>query len=149
MDEAYPAHAGWNTVLACKWEGEDYLLRYNPSMFTGCAGYSYELFSLDGAGTEIMKADDYVEFDVNFGSHVHEPVDVSAISAFLREAYGYLENSTLLLSTEDGDPWPGMSGKEFFWASGCYFDLPEDPALWEQAIRDCEKEETAARSAYQ
>ena len=146
MDEAYPAHAGWNTVLACKWEGEDYLLRYNPSMSTGCAGYSYELFSLDGAGNEIMKADDYVDFDVNFGSFVHVPLDVPAIADFLREAYGYLEKSTLLLSTEDGDLWPAMSGKEFFWKSGCYFDLPEDPALWEQAIRDCEKEETAARS---
>ena len=118
-------------------------------MSTGLGGYSYQLFSLDETGREVMKAEKYVDFDVNFGSHVHEPLDVSAVSTFLKEAYGYLEHSTLLLSTEDGDLWPAMSGREFFWESGCYFDLPEDPALWEQAIRDCEKEETAARSVYQ
>lgn len=93
-----------------------------------------------------MKANNYVSFDVNFGSSLHETLDAAAVAVFLKEVYDYLGNSTLLLSTEPGDLWPGMSGKEFFRECGCYFDLPEDPALWEQAIRDCEKEETAARS---
>ena len=139
LEEAHPAHVGWNTVFACKLDGEDYLLRYNPYMSTGIAGYSYRLFSLDQAGNEVVKAENAVEFDANFGSPVHQPMDVEAVTAFLQEAYGYLQTSTLLLSTQDGDLWPTVSGEEFFWKSGCYFDLPQDMDQWEETIRAYEQ----------
>lgn len=146
LEEAHPAHMGWNTVLACKVDGEDYLLRYNPHMSTGLAGYSYTLFSLSEAGETVVKATNGVSFDVNIGSPVHEPMDAPAIAVFLQEAYGYMENSTLLLSTEDGEFWPTMPGREFFWKNNIFMELPEDPAAWEQAIRDYEADMTAQRT---
>lgn len=146
VDDAHTSHVGWNTFLACKVDGEDYLLEYNPYMSTGLAGYSYRLFSLDKNGNEVIKAENHVSFDVNIGSPVHEPMDAPAIAAFLQEVYGYLENSTLLLSTEDGEFWPTMPGREFFWKNNIFMELPEDPAAWEQAIRDYEADMTAQRA---
>ena len=111
-EEFSTAHAGWNTVLACKVEGKDYLLRYYPYMIMGIAGYSYTLFVLDENGTEVEVA----------------------------------ENSTLLLSTEPGDLWSGMSGEDFFRESGSCFDLPEDMNQWEQYLVDYQEEFTAIRT---
>ena len=30
---AHPSHAGWTSVFACKIDGEDYLLQYEPEMY--------------------------------------------------------------------------------------------------------------------
>lgn len=147
VDDAHTSHVGWNTVLACKVEGQDYLLQYHPYMSTGLAGYSYQLFSLDESGNEVTKAENSVSFDVNMGSTLHEPMDAAAIAAFLQEVYGYLETSTLLMSTEDGRDWESVSGTDFFRESLPFdLELPNDQSLWEQAIRDYEAEMTAARA---
>ncbi|MUU10002.1 MAG: hypothetical protein EP146_00015 [Oscillibacter sp.] len=47
---AHPSHAGWTSVFACKIDGEDYLLQYEPEMYQGWAEYAYECGPLMGTG---------------------------------------------------------------------------------------------------
>lgn len=106
------AHAGWGSIFACTVDGKDCLLRYTPAMYQGGAGYSYALFSLEGRQETVLRQGS-VSFDVNFGGPSHVSFDVDAIAAFLEEVHGYLDQSTLLLSTEDGIYASGGSGADF------------------------------------
>lgn len=109
----HESHPGWGSYFACRVEGQDYLLRYTPVMYQGCATYSYQLFSLDEAGEELVVREGGVEFDENFGSPVHGSFDPADIAAFLEEVHRLLEGSELLLTTESGDFRSGGSGVEF------------------------------------
>ena len=106
------AHVGWGSVFACTVDGADCLLEYRPWIGQGNAGYSYALFSLEG-GEETILREGSVEFDINFGTSEHHAFDAQAIAAFLEEVHGYLDESTLLLSTEDGFYASGGSGSDF------------------------------------
>lgn len=119
------AHVGWGSVFACNMDGEDCLLEYSPWMAQGGAGYSYALFSLEGGEKTILR-EGGVQFDINFGSPVHTSFDVNAIAAFLEEVHGYLDASTLLLSTEGGEYASGGSGADFRGDdfSGTLYDTP-------------------------
>ena len=148
MQEAYVAHVGWMSIFALEIDGQDYLLRYTPQMVTGCAYYAYQIFSLDEAGEEVLLKENSVEFDVNFGSDsLHHSFDPAAIAAFLEEVHGYLDDSTLLLSTEGGDFRTGGSGAEFqedcFW--DWFYPYDEEETL-EENLRTYAKQMTAARS---
>jgi len=101
-DSAAISHAGWNTIFACHINEDDYLLRYKPSMWQGFATYSYELFFLSESGEELVVMKNQVEFDESFDSSMHQEFDAVAVADFLWEVRGYLLDSTLLLSTEDG-----------------------------------------------
>ena len=48
-----------------------------------------------------------------FGSEMHLSFDSAAIAAFLEEVHGYLDESTLLLTTEGGVFSSGGSGADF------------------------------------
>ncbi|MBQ3556185.1 MAG: hypothetical protein IJA11_00095 [Oscillospiraceae bacterium] len=117
-DRAGTSHVGWNTIFAIKHNGLDYLLRYNPSISTGCAFYCYELFSLDEKGKEVLLNRSEIEFDVNFGG-AHQSFDPKQIADFLEEVHTLLKDSRLLLSTQDFQFRSGGSGAEFngdaFW----------------------------------
>lgn len=124
-DTAGLAHAGWRSFFACTVDGEDCLLTYDPAMYQGGAGYAYELFSLEGGVLTLLRHGD-VQFDVNFGSPSHVSFDPEAIAAFLEEVHGYLDASTLLLSTEGGEYASGGSGADFRGDdfSGTLYDTP-------------------------
>ncbi len=107
------AHPGWGSCFACRVDGEDYLLRYRPTMYQGFATYEYELFSLSEPGKEVEVQTGGVSFDINFGSPFHESYDPEAIAAFLEEVHGLLEDSELLLTTESGVFRSGGSGADF------------------------------------
>lgn len=107
------AHPGWGSCFACRVDGEDYLLRYLPTMYQGFATYEYELFSLREPGKEAVVQKGTVSFDINFGSPMHEDYDPAAIAAFLEEVHGLLEDSELLLTTENGEFRSGGSGAAF------------------------------------
>ncbi len=131
------AHSGWGSVFACDVDGRDCLLRYTPAMYQGAAGYSYTLFSLEG-GEETVLREGSVFFDVNFGGPAHVSFDTSAIAAFLEEVHGYLDESTLLLSTEDGFYASGGSGADFRGDdfSGTLYDTP---GTWLERVRAAEE----------
>jgi len=101
-DSAGIPHVGWNTIFVCHINDDDYLLRYRPTMYQGFASYTYELFFLSETGEERVVMQNQVDFDVKFDAPYHESFEVDAIADFLWELRGYLEDSTLLLSTEDG-----------------------------------------------
>jgi len=99
-DSAYAAHAGWNSLFACRVEGEDYLLRYNPTMYQGFCTYSYEVFALDAAGKELPVRRSSVEFDINWNSPRHE-FDAEELLAFVEQLNEDLAEGSLLLNTDD------------------------------------------------
>lgn len=140
-DTAATSHAGWNNLFAVQINGEDCLLRYNPYMGQGAAGYSYQIFSLNEAGEEVLLSSNYVSFDINFGSTAHQSFDAAAIAAFLEVVHGYLEESILLVSTESGVFRSGGSGADFredgfFWDEFC----PYDPSMTlEENVRNYQK----------
>ena len=111
--EAGLYHAGWVSVFSLELDGEDYLLRYTPAVGQSCYAYTYQLFSLDSTGKEILLQANGAEFDMLFGSEMHLSFDSAAIAAFLEEVHGYLDDSTLLLTTEGGQFRTGGSGADF------------------------------------
>lgn len=127
--DAAEAHIGWTALFALELDGEDCLLRYNPSMGQGACTFTYQIFSLDGEGEERVLLENSVSFDLNFGSETHEAFDPAAIAAFLEEVHGYLAESTLLLSTDGGTFRTGGSGADFresvlgtLWDEACPYD---------------------------
>lgn len=149
MQGAYLAHVGWTSIFALELDGQDYLLRYDPHISTGCGYYSYQLFSLDERGQEVLLRENSVEFDVNFSPTLNGSFDPAAIAAFLEEVHGYLDGSTLLLSTEGGAFRTGGSGAEFredfkFWDDQfCPYD--EEMTL-EENLRNYAERTSAARN---
>lgn len=130
------AHAGWGSLFALTLDGQDCLLWYQPWMGQGAGCYCYQLFSLENGWTVLR--DGLVEFDVNFGSFAHSYYDPAAIAAFLREVHGYLDESTLLFSTEDGSPQKNLPGAEF-WADDFTGGALRGSSDWEQTLREFEE----------
>lgn len=98
-DIALP-HGGYTSIYACRLDGVDYLLQYEPEMWQGRCDYAYRLFSLDETGEVIVQEDD-VSFDCSFRESGHS-FDTEAIADFLWDLRGCLGDSRLLISTEDG-----------------------------------------------
>lgn len=93
-EEAGCAHTGWNTILLYRDEGQDYLIRYLPVMFQGVGSYGWTCFSLEGgrpSETDSMEAEFELPLRMN-----------SRLRGFAERTNWTLENSTILLSTEQG-----------------------------------------------
>lgn len=144
---AHMSHAGWNSIFAVKHNDRDYLLQYNPSMSTGCAFYSYRLFSLDENGNEFVLQSDEIEFDVNFGG-AHQSFDPKRIAGFLEEVHALLNDSQLLLSTENFEFLTGGSGANFkadqFWLNESIYDpeksLEENLRIYAEHLTELRKD---------
>lgn len=96
-------HAGENGLYALCLDGEDYLLQYVPTMGQGYCSYQYRIFNLDAKGMPVVYKENSVEFDINFGSPIHESFDIPAIAGFLREVHGYLDGARELVNTLWGE----------------------------------------------
>lgn len=108
----HESHPGWGAYFACRVDGEDYLLRYLPTMYQGFATYAYELFFLDEAGEEQAVRQGRVEFDMNFGPY-HQRFEPAEIAAFLEEVHGLTDGGQLLLTTENGNVRTDRPGGDF------------------------------------
>jgi len=108
-ESANTAHAGWNTLFLCEHEGGFYLLRYNPTMYQGCASYAYTLFTLEDGRQKVYRTNS-LEFDINGTCEL----DVPKMIAFADDVNAYLGKSTLLMSTEGGSLCLGPSPAEPF-----------------------------------
>lgn len=92
------APSEWNALFLCTLDGEDYLLRYRPTMYQGNFSYSYELFFLkDGVETTVQQKN--ISFDTNFSAPFHGTFDPITISAFADELNGLLAHSVQLFNT--------------------------------------------------
>ena len=109
------AHMGWGSLFACRADGQDYLLSYTPYMNQGLLSFQYQLFYLTEDGEPVMLDELSLRYDGNDNARPEERLDPTAMAAFLTRVHGYLENATLLLSTEGG-AWhnPGSPGAEFW-----------------------------------
>lgn len=107
-DTAGTSHAGQNSVYACRVDGADCLLRYNPYINQGIASYSYELFFLDGEGKEQILDSGEVRFSA--GSPMLDTVgfDPEAIAVFLETVHGYIDSGVCFMDTTPGadPPYP-------------------------------------------
>lgn len=92
------APSEWNALFLCTLDGEDYLLRYRPTMYQGNFSYRYELFFLKD-GVEITVQQKNISFDTNFNAPFHGTFDPIAISAFVDELNGLLAHSVQLFNT--------------------------------------------------
>lgn len=137
-EEAHCAHVGWTSIFACTIDGQDYLIRYLPTMYQGFADYSLQVFSLDAAGGEQVLHTNSVTWDCNFRMEEHQ-YDAKALTDFLWDVRGYLENSTLLLSTEDGVFQSNVPGLQLeYYPFGDLLGLDSRDAL-EEAVCEAEK----------
>lgn len=109
----HESHPGWGAYFACRVDGEDYLLRYLPTMYQGFATYEYQLFSLSGTGEEQAVREGRVEFDINFGSPMHREFDPEAIAVFLEEVHGLTDSGQLLLTTVNSNVRFDRPGGDF------------------------------------
>lgn len=98
-ETGYYAYAGQTSVFLCTLDGEDYLLRYHPTMYQGVGSYSYSL-SIFTDNREKVDRWNEVDFDINFGSPVHTGFDPGAIAAFMDEINDLLSHSVQLINTE-------------------------------------------------
>ena len=150
---AHWSHPGWTSVFACEIGGQDYLLQYEPEMWQGWADYSYRLFSLNAvsaAGTpeEWTLRENSVTWDSNYGMDGHQS-NSAALADFLEEVHGYLDQGTLLLSTEGGEFCTGGSGAAFrsdmdFWDDFCPYD---DTLSLRENLENVDRFWTEARQA--
>jgi hypothetical protein len=101
-------HMGWNAVFLCTLEGEDYLLQYSPTMYTGGATYFYELFTLEGGEKQTVQ-ENHVAFETSLGwfapnGGTVDPDDLfdpDAVANFMDEVNGLLSHSIQLLNTDE------------------------------------------------
>lgn len=127
-DWAAAAHAGYNSLFACTLDGEDYLLRYHPTMYQGYCTYGYQLFSLNPDGGEVVLREDAVEFDINWNSPAGHNFDPAAIAGFMEDVNGLLSHSRLLLTTDDALEGidPEHPRDDLWWLVGNDAHLPPD-----------------------
>ncbi len=97
-ETGYYAHAGQTSIFLCTLDGEDYLLRYHPTMYQGVGSYGYSLcvFTDD---KETVDRWNEIDFDINFGSPVHNGFDPEAIAVFMDEINDLFSHSVQLLNT--------------------------------------------------
>lgn len=137
-EEGHTAHAGWTSIFACSIDGQDYLIRYLPTMYQGWAEYSLQVFSLNAVGGEQVLRENSVVWDCNFRMEGHQ-YNVEALTDFLWEVHTCLRDSTLLMSTEDGEFQSNLPGLALQYTPfGDALQLDSREAL-EQAVRQAEQ----------
>ncbi len=124
-ESANTVHAGWNSLFLCEQDSENYLLRYNPTMYQGYCTYVYTIFTLEGGRENVVRSN-RLEFDINGAKELDAPKMI----AFADEVNALLGRSILLMSTVGGEYSFGPSSADLFferysWLDG-YPELFED-----------------------
>ena len=139
-------HPGWGSFIAVTMEGEDNFLMFAPVMYQGFATYWYELISFREDGSADLLDREEVSFDLSFGREGHQ-FDAEAIAGFFWKLRGILQNSTVLMSTENGELQTGIPGLELQnYMFGDLLSLDSLEAM-EAAVRQQEAEMKAEQGA--
>lgn len=129
-------HPDWNSIHICNIDGKDYILSYNPYMSTGLGSYTYEIFTIQNGEQKTLK-ENRVNFSIN-AARFELPIE--EILAFDKEITEYLQSSTLILSTLDGEPMIGPKTSEGFYDSYGFWiaDTPLGEIDYENStLREC------------
>ena len=139
-------HPGWGSFIAVTKEEEDNFLMFAPVMYQGFADYRYELVSFRADGSADLLDSGGVSFDLSFGREGHQ-FDAEAIAGFFWKLRGILQNSTVLMSTENGELQTGIPGLELQnYMFGDLLSLNSLEAM-EAAVRQQEAEMKAEQGA--
>ena len=139
-------HPGWGSFIAVTVEGKDNFLMFAPVMYQGFADYRYELVSFRADGSADLLDSGGVSFDLSFGREGHQ-FDAEAIAGFFWKLRGILQNSTVLMSTENGEFQTGIPGLELQnYMFGDLLSLDSLEAM-EAAVRQQEAEMKAEQGA--
>ena len=139
-------HPGWGSFIAVTVEGKDNFLMFAPVMYQGFATYWYELISFREDGSADLLDRGEVSFDLSFGREGHQ-FDAEAIAGFFWKLRGILQNSTVLMSTENGELQTGIPGLELQnYMFGDLLSLDSLEAM-EAAVRQQEAEMKAEQGA--
>ena len=139
-------HPVWGSFLAVTVEGKDNFLMFAPVMYQGFATYWYELISFREDGSADLLDRGEVSFDLSFGRDGHQ-FDAEAIAGFFWKLRGILQNSTVLMSTENGEFQTGIPGLELQnYMFGDLLSLDSLEAM-EAAVRQQEAERKAEQGA--
>ena len=139
-------HPGWGSFIAVTVEGKDNFLMFAPVMYHGFATYWYELISFREDGSADLLDRGEVSFDLSFGREGHQ-FDAEAIAGFFWKLRGILQNSTVLMSTENGELQTGIPGLELQnYMFGDLLSLDSLEAM-EAAVRQQEAEMKAEQGA--
>ena len=139
-------HPGWGSFIAATVEGKDNFLMFAPVMYHGFATYWYELISFREDGSADLLDRGEVSFDLSFGREGHQ-FDAEAIAGFFWKLRGILQNSTVLMSTENGEFQTGIPGLELQnYMFGDLLSLDSLEAM-EAAVRQQEAEMKAEQGA--
>ena len=139
-------HPGWGSFIAVTKEEEDNFLMFAPVMYQGFADYRYELVSFRADGSADLWDSGGVSFDLSFGREGHQ-FDAEAIAGFFWKLRGILQNSTVLMSTENGEFQTGIPGLELQnYMFGDLLSLDSLEAM-EAAVRQQEAEMKAEQGA--
>lgn len=134
-------HAGWDNYFLCHRDGEDYLLQYTPYMGQGYATYSWQLLQFDKNGQPEVVEEDSVEFTINAEQY---QFDVQAIYAYCLRLDALLQQSMLLVSTENGalqystaDKAVTLSAEDYLdWLNVLWSGMPNNGTLLEKLQRE-------------
>lgn len=127
------AHVSWNSIYLCTDSENAYLLQYHPYMSNGIAAYSYDLFYLGENGEPISVSSDSVEFNMNFSDD--SSFQPQRIADFVNGVNAYLNQSVVLLSTQDGsvvystESSPIRRVEELSWLNNSLAPFEEGDAL--------------------
>lgn len=96
------SHSEWKGTYLYKDEETNlyYLVRWNPSMYTGSAVHGFEVYSLKSNGKEEVLETIAVSFDSPYRNNGAS--GISEILNFCEVTNSYLEDSILLLDTDEG-----------------------------------------------
>lgn len=129
--ELSQSHAGWDNLYLCRWNGQDYLLRYGPECYSAVYDHSYVLFWLDESGQELREDSGGISFYAGGDASEQEnmpAVDISAMAALADTVNTYMENSFLLAGTNE----MAFGSSDLDTGQGFVTSTPENPIrLWE------------------
>ena len=150
VDSLALTHPGYGSVFAIRLWDEDLLLILHPTMYQGWADYGYEVVAFyqaeSGDWETYLCMKDAVTFDTNFGMDGHQ-FDAGRIAEFFWYLREYLQSSTVLASTENGEFQTGIPGLELQnYAFGGLLSLDSLEAM-EAAVRQQEAEMKAEQGA--
>lgn len=96
-------HMAWCSYYITDIKGEAYLIRYNPAYGQGCYLYSFEIFSLDNNGNEIIYDIREIDNYSVISGEESETQWLKRLSDYQEYVNEHLSQATLLISTLDSE----------------------------------------------
>lgn len=93
-------HVGWNGIYIYNDGNNEYLLIWKPTIYQGRADFLFDVFSLTEGGEIQELTKETLQFDMN---HPNE-YDINTISSYVDKVNSYLENSYVLVDTDNSTP---------------------------------------------